>query len=71
MDEFQGNNDWKKKNDIVAKLEDQRFRHFGKRLIYQNQPEVLNKNEYEEIHQDIARKILSVEETGFTTIPMA
>ena len=48
MDEFQENNDWKKKNDIVAKLEDQRFKYFGKRLIYQNQPEVLNKNEYKE-----------------------
>ena len=33
--------------------------------------EVLNKNEYKEIHQDIAKKILSVEETNFTTIPMA
>jgi hypothetical protein len=71
MDEFQRNNDWKKKNDIATKLEDRRFKYFGKRLIYQNQPDVLSRDEYREIHQDIAKKILSVEEIGFTTIPMA
>jgi len=71
MEEFQENGDWKKKKDIVVKLEDQRFKYFGKRLIYQNQPEVLSKAEYKEIHEDIAKKILSVEESTFTTIPMA
>ena len=29
------------------------------------------KKEYNSIHKDIAKKILSVEETNFTTIPMA
>ena len=52
-------------------IEDPRFKYFGKRLIYQNQPEVLNKNEYKEIHQDIAKKILNIKEENFTTIPMA
>ena len=40
-------------------------------MVYQNQPEVLDKNEYKTIHQDIAKKILSIEEKNFTTIPMA
>jgi exodeoxyribonuclease-1 len=71
MEEFQDNDDWKKKNDIIKKLEDQRFKYFGKRLIYQNQPEVLSRDEYKKIHQDIAKKILSIEESNFTTIPMA
>ena len=31
----------------------------------------MNKDEYKEIQQDIAKKILSIEETNFTTIPMA
>jgi len=53
------------------KIKDPRYKHFGKRLIYQNQPEVLSKDEYKEIQQDIAKKILSIEETNFTTIPMA
>ena len=43
----------------------------GKRLIYQNQPEVLLKKEYNEIHRDIAKKILSVDENRFQTIPMS
>ncbi len=38
---------------------------------FPNHPEVLNKDEYKEIQQDIAKKILSIEETNFTTIPMA
>ena len=71
MREFQENDNWEKKNDIITKLEDQRFKYFGKRLIYQNQPDVLSKDEYKKIHKDIAKKILSIEETGFTTIPMA
>ena len=71
MKEFHLNNDWNKKNEIVSKIEDDRFKYFGKRLIYQNQPEVLKKNEYNEIHKDIAKKILSIEEENFTTIPMA
>ena len=71
MQEFHLTQDWNKKNLIVSKIEDPRFAHFGKRLIYQNQPEALEKKEYNSIHKDIAKKILSVEETNFTTIPMA
>ena len=59
------------KYKIISKIEDPRFIYFGKRLIYQNQPEILAKNEYKEIHQDIAKKILNPEETRFTTLPMA
>ena len=71
MEEFQSINEWSKKNQAISKIKDPRYKHFGKRLIYQNQPEVLSKEEYKEIHKDIAKKILSIEETNFTTIPMA
>jgi len=71
MEEFQLIDEWSKKNQTISKIKDPRYKHFGKRLIYQNQPEVLSKNEYKEIQQDIAKKILSIEETNFTTIPMA
>ena len=71
MLEFQSSDDWSKKTKIISKIKDPRFKYFGKRLIYQNQPEILSKNEYQEIHKDIAEKILSVEETNFTTVPMA
>ena len=55
----------------ISKIEDPRFIYFGKRLIYQNDPESLPKKEYAEIHSDIAKKILNPEETRFTTLPMA
>jgi len=71
MKEFQSNDSWGDKYKIISKIEDPRFIYFGKRLIYQNQPEILTKNDYKEIHQDIAKKILNPEETRFTTLPMA
>ena len=40
-------------------------------MIYQNDPKALPTKEYEQIHSDIAKKILNPEETRFTTIPMA
>ena len=71
MKEFQSINDWKNKYKIISKIEDSRFIYLGKRLIYQNDPESLSKKEYDEIHSDIAKKILNPEETRFTTLPMA
>jgi len=71
MKEFQAVDDWKNKYKIISKIQDSRFIYLGKRLIYQNDPESLPKKEYEEIHSDIAKKILNSEETRFTTIPMA
>ena len=71
MKEFQAVDDWKNKYKIISKIEDSRFIYLGKRLIYQNDPESLPKKEYEEIHSDIAKKILNPEEIRFTTLPMA
>ena len=71
MQEFQSVDDWQKKYKIISKIEDSRFVYLGKRLIYQNNPKALPTKEYEQIHLDIAKKILNVEETRFTTIPMA
>lgn len=71
MKEFQEVNDWSKKYKIISKIEDSRFIYFGKRLIYQNDPKALPVKEYEKIHSDVAKKLLSTEETKFTTIPMA
>ena len=40
-------------------------------MVFQNQPEALDKKEYISIKRDIAKKILSIEEENLTTIPMA
>jgi exodeoxyribonuclease-1 len=71
MQEFQSIDDWNQKNYLVNKIKDSRFKYFGKRLVFQNQPEALDKKEYISIKRDIAKKILSIEEENFTTIPMA
>ena len=71
MEAFHETDDWGKRNQIVNELDDFRFRYLGKRLIYQNQSDALSKEDYNTIHSDIAKKILSVEETRFTTLPMA
>ena len=71
MKNFHEVNDWVAKNEILPKIKDERFSYLGKRLIYQNAPKTLSPNEYKEIHSDIAKKILSTEETRWTTIPMA
>ena len=52
-------------------FKDKRFKYFGERLIYQNQPEVLPKDVYNLIHTETAQRVLSLEEQNFTTIPMA
>ena len=71
MKNFHEANDWVEKNEILPKIKDERFSYLGKRLIYQNAPKVLSTNEYQAIHSDIAKKILSTEETRWTTIPMS
>ncbi len=63
--------DWDKRYDQVLKIKDQRFKYFGERLIYQNEPEALPKDVYDKIHKDTAERVLRLEEKNFTTIPMA
>ena len=53
------------------KITDPRFKYFGERLIYQNEPEALPKEAYKRIHTETAERVLRLEEKNFTTIPMA
>ena len=63
--------EWDKRYEQVLKIKDLRFRYFGERLIYQNEPEALPKEVYKRIHVDTAERVLRLEEKNFTTIPMA
>ena len=63
--------DWGDRYDLVKSFKDKRFKYFGERLIYQNQPEALPKDVYNLIHTETAQRVLSLEEQNFTTIPMA
>ena len=63
--------DWDKRYEQVMKIKDPRFKYFGERLIYQNEPEALPSEAYQRIHKEIAERVLRLEEKNFTTIPMA
>ncbi len=63
--------EWDRRYDEVIKINDPRFKYFGERLIYQNEPEALPKKVYNRIHLETAERVLRLEEKNFTTIPMA
>ena len=45
--------------------------YFAKRLIYEENPEVLGKDEYKKIHRAIAGQILSTNDEKWNTVPKA
>jgi exodeoxyribonuclease-1 len=63
--------DWKGKLSLSEKFKDERFCYFAKRLIYEENPEVLAKAEYKKIHSAIAEQILSTNDEKWNTIPKA
>jgi len=71
MKKFHSTNNWEERYKLVLSLSDNRFKYFGLRLIYQNQPDALPRNEYLKIHVDAARRVLSLKEENYTTIPQA
>ena len=50
---------WKDKLIMLEKFEDERLIEFGKKIIYQESPETLPKEIYNEIKREIAKRILS------------
>ena len=50
---------WKDKLIMLDKFEDERLIGFGKKIIYQESPETLSKEIYNEVKREIAKRILS------------
>ena len=50
---------WKDKLAMLDKFEDERLVGFGKKIIYQESPEILPKEIYNEVKREIAKRILS------------
>ncbi len=50
---------WKDKLAMLDKFEDERLIGFGKKIIYQESPEALPKEIYNEVKREIAKRILS------------
>jgi exodeoxyribonuclease-1 len=61
--------DWDKKLTILSKFKDERLQYFGKKLIYMEKPEMLSKTDYNMIHKDVAKKVLSTNNEKWNTIP--
>ena len=61
--------DWNKKLSIISKFKDERLKYFGKKLLYVEKPEMLSKEDYNEIHKDTAKKLLSTNNEKWNTIP--
>jgi exodeoxyribonuclease-1 len=61
--------DWKDKFSIIQKFKDDRFQYFGKKILYEENPDTLPKEEYETIHKEIAARVLSTNKEKWNTIP--
>ena len=61
--------DWNKKLSILDKIKDERLHYFGRRLIYEEKPEALPKEEYSQIRRTIAKRLLSTNNEKWNTIP--
>ena len=61
--------DWKDKFSVVQKFQDKRMQYFGKKILYEESPQSLPKDEYNLIHKEIASRILSTNEEKWNTIP--
>ena len=61
--------EWDKKLSVIAKFKDERLKYFGKKLLYMEKPEMLNKSDYNLIHKDTAKKLLSTNNEKWNTIP--
>ena len=60
---------WKEKLNLLDKFDDDRLVGFGKKIIFQEAPEVLPEAMYKSIRREIAKRILSERKEKWWTIP--
>jgi len=60
---------WKNKYSVVQRFKDHRMQYFGKKILYEESPQSLPKEEYDSVHKEIALRILSTNEEKWNTIP--
>ena len=61
--------DWKDKFSVLQKFKDERMQYFGKKILYEERPQSLPKNEQNSVHKEVASRILSTNEEKWNTIP--
>ena len=65
------NSDWDKKFFLSNQFNDERYKYFSQRIIYEENPEILPKDIYNQIHKIIAKQLLSTDNEKWNTIPKA
>ena len=60
--------DWKDRLSIADKMKDETFNYFAKILIYEEMPDMLPKDLYNEIHRGIARRVTTKEDAKWNTL---
>ena len=68
MPEFHKAN-WKDKYSFLQRFKDNRMQYFAKKILYEESPQSLPKEEYNLFHKEIASRILSTNEENWNTIP--
>ena len=61
--------DWKDKFSVLQKFKDERFQYLGKKILYEENPDALPKEEYDLIHKEIAARVLSTNKEKWQTLP--
>jgi len=61
--------EWSKKLLVLDKFKDERLHYFGKKLLYEEKPEILSKSDYNKIHRNLAKRLLSTNSEKWNTIP--
>ena len=61
--------EWNKKLSVLDKFKDERLHYFGKKLLYEEKPEILSKSDYNKIHRNLAKRLLSTNSEKWNTIP--
>ena len=63
--------DWDKKLSYLQKFKDKRLQYFGKKILYQEKPDLLPKEDYDEIHSTIVKRVLSTNNEPWNTVSRA
>ena len=61
--------DWKDKFSVLQRFKDERMQYFGRKILYEESPQSLPKDEYNSVHKEIASRILSTNKENWNTIP--
>ena len=71
LKKFSQTNTWEERAKLKDTFEDERYNYFASKLLYENQPNLLTKLEFNKIHRFFAENFLTTEKKPFTTVPSA